>query len=85
MQLARQKLVKKTHPNHGGRHCPMAAMVPSPRHRRIQQLANILRDKFMPLKLVNIIFLLLIYPFRGNLLKPGNSYFQPTDQPMQRN
>ncbi len=55
MQLARRKLAKKTHLNHGGRHCPMAAMVPSPRHRRIQQLANMLHDKFMLLKLENII------------------------------
>jgi hypothetical protein len=54
-QLDRQKLPKKTHPNHGGHHCPMAAMVPSPEHRCIQQLANILRDKFMLLKLENII------------------------------
>ncbi len=44
-QLARQKLGKNTHPNHGGRHCPMAAMVPSPRHHCIQQSANMLRDK----------------------------------------
>jgi hypothetical protein len=28
---------------------------PSPRHRRIQQLANMLRDKSMSLKLENII------------------------------
>jgi hypothetical protein len=33
----------------------MAAMVPSPRHRRIQQLANMLHDKSMSLKLENII------------------------------
>ncbi len=44
-QLARRKLGKNTHPNHGGCHCPMAAMVPSPWHHRIQQLANMLRDK----------------------------------------
>jgi hypothetical protein len=55
MQLVRQKLGKNTHPNHGGRHCPMAAMVPSPRHRRIQQLANMMCDKSMLLKLKNII------------------------------
>ncbi len=42
MQLARQKLGKNTLPNHGGHHCPMAAMVPSPWHHRIQQLANML-------------------------------------------
>jgi hypothetical protein len=33
----------------------MAAMVPSPWHRHIQQLANMLRDKSMSLKLENII------------------------------
>ncbi len=53
--LARQKLGKNTHPNHGGSRCPMTAMVPSPRHRHIQQLANMLRDKSMLLKLENII------------------------------
>jgi hypothetical protein len=34
---------------------PMAAMVPSPWHHCIQQLANMLRDKSMLLKLENII------------------------------
>jgi hypothetical protein len=33
----------------------MAAMVPSPWHHRIQQLANMLRNKSMSLKLENII------------------------------
>jgi hypothetical protein len=55
MRLARWKLGKKTHSNHGGHHCPMAAMVPFPRHCRIQQLANMLHDKSMLLKLENII------------------------------
>jgi hypothetical protein len=55
MRLARWKLGKNTHPNHGGRHCPMATMVPSPQHRHIQQLANMLSDKSMSLKLENII------------------------------
>ena len=55
MQLARQKLGKNTHPNHGGRHCLMVAMVPSPQHHRIQQLANMLHNKSMSLKLENII------------------------------
>jgi hypothetical protein len=54
-QLARQKLGKKTHPNNGSRHHPTAAMVPSPQRRRIQQLANMLHDKSMSLKLENII------------------------------
>jgi hypothetical protein len=50
-QLTRQKLGKKTQPNHGGRHCPTATMVPSLQHHCIQQLANMLRDKSMLLKL----------------------------------
>jgi hypothetical protein len=54
-QLARQKLAKNTHPNHGGRHYPMAAMVPSPRHCCMQQLASMLRTKSMSLILENII------------------------------
>jgi hypothetical protein len=53
-RLAKQKLGKKTHPNYGGCHRPTAAMVPSPRHRHIQQLANMLRNKSMLLKLENI-------------------------------
>jgi hypothetical protein len=52
--IAKQKLGKKTHPNHGSCHCPMAAMVPSPRHRCIQQLASMLRNRSMLLKLENI-------------------------------
>jgi hypothetical protein len=55
MQLARWQLGKKTQPNHGGRHRPMAAMVSSPQHHHIQQLANMLRNKSMSLKLENII------------------------------
>jgi hypothetical protein len=58
-QLARWKLGKKTHPNHGGRHCPMAAMVPSLQHHCIQQLVNMLHDKSMLLKLENIIVFLI--------------------------
>jgi hypothetical protein len=54
MQLARRKLGKKAHPNHGGCHRPTAAMVPSPRHCRKQKLANMLHDKSMSLKLENI-------------------------------
>ncbi len=45
MQLARWKLGKKTHPNHGGCYCPTATMVPSLQHRHIQQLTNMLRNK----------------------------------------
>jgi hypothetical protein len=55
MRLARRKLAKKTRSNHGGCHCPIDAMVPFPWHRCIQQLANMLRDKSMLLKLENII------------------------------
>jgi hypothetical protein len=56
-RLARQKLSKKTHPNHGGCHRPTATMVPSFRHHHVQQqqLANMLYDKSMLLKLDNII------------------------------
>jgi hypothetical protein len=38
----------------------MADMVPSPRQGRIQQLANMLRDKFILLKLENV-FVFTIY------------------------
>jgi hypothetical protein len=55
IQLARQKLGKSTHSNHGGRHCQMATMVPSPWHHCIKQLANILCNKSMLLKIENII------------------------------
>jgi hypothetical protein len=58
-QLARQKLGKNTHPNHGGRHCPMATMVPSRQHHCIQKLANMLRDKVMLLKLENMIVFIM--------------------------
>jgi hypothetical protein len=54
-QLARRKLGKKTHPNHGGHHHPTAAMVPSLQHCHIQQSAIMLRDKSMLLKLENVI------------------------------
>jgi hypothetical protein len=39
----------------------MAAMVPSPWHSRIHQSANMLRDKFMPLKLENIIVFTIVF------------------------
>jgi hypothetical protein len=38
---------------------PMAAMVPSPRHHCIQQLANMLHKKSMLLKLENIIVFIM--------------------------
>jgi len=37
-------LGKKTHPNHGGRRRPTAAMVPHSRRRDIRQSANMLGD-----------------------------------------
>jgi hypothetical protein len=55
MQSARQKLDKKTHPNHDSCHCPMNTMVHSPRHHHIQQLANMQRNKSIVLKIENII------------------------------
>jgi hypothetical protein len=61
MQLARQKLGKNTHSNHGGRHCPMSPMVPSSRHRRVKQLANMLHNKSMLLKLENIIIFTIVF------------------------
>ncbi len=64
-QLARRKLGKKKHPNHGCRHCPMATMVPSSQHRHVQQLADMLRDKSMLLKLENMIVFTIYYLFSG--------------------
>ncbi len=63
-QLGRSQ-VKKTHPNHGGCHCPMAAMVPYPQNCRIQQLANMLCDKSMLLKLDNIIVFTIYQLFKA--------------------
>jgi hypothetical protein len=51
MQLARWKLGKKIHPDHGGRCHLTAAMAPHSRRRGKQQSANILHSKFMSLKL----------------------------------
>ncbi len=59
MQLARRKLGENTHPSHDGHHCLMATMVLSPRHRCIQQLANMLHNKSMSLKLENIIVFIM--------------------------
>jgi hypothetical protein len=39
----------------------MATMVPSPRRRHIQQLANMLRDKSMSLKLENIFVFTIVF------------------------
>ncbi len=41
--------------NHGGRHCPMAAMRPHSLHQSTPQSANMLGNKFVPLKQGNII------------------------------
>jgi hypothetical protein len=50
----------------------MAAMVPSPQHRCIQQLTNMLRDKSMSLKLENIIVftVYLLAILKHNALPP---------------
>ena len=58
-RLARRKLGKKTHPNHGGRRRPTAAMVPPPRRRRKQQSSNMLCNKSKLLKLENIIVFII--------------------------
>jgi len=51
MRLARRKLGKKIHPDHGGRRRPMATMAPRSRRWGITKLANTLRDKSVPLNL----------------------------------
>ncbi len=48
------KLIK-THPNHGGRRRPTAAMAPHPRRRRAQQSTNMIVDKSMLLKVEDLI------------------------------
>jgi hypothetical protein len=45
----------KTHPNHGARRRPTAAMVPRPRRRRTQQSTNMIVDKSMLLKVEDLI------------------------------
>jgi hypothetical protein len=60
-QLARLKLGKKTHPIQGSQHHPTAAMVPSSWYRHIKQLANMLRDKSMLLKLKNNIVFTIVF------------------------
>ncbi len=54
-----------THPDHGGRRRPTAAMVPHSRRRDIQQSANMLCDKSMSLKLENILFITIYLLFNG--------------------
>ncbi len=75
MQLARQKLGINNTPQSWWCRCPKAAVVPSPRHRRIQQLANMLHDKFMSLKLENIIvftmYLLAILKHDASSMRPA--------------
>ena len=46
-----------THPDHGSRRRPTAAMVPHSRRQDIQQSTNILCDKSMSFKLKNILFI----------------------------
>ena len=56
VQLAKRKLGKKIHPDHGSRQRPPAAMVTPPRHQVIRQSSNIIlsiRDKYMSLNLDN--------------------------------
>jgi hypothetical protein len=48
-----------THPDHGGRRRPTAAMVPHSQRQDIQQSANMLCDKSMSFKLERIYYLLL--------------------------
>jgi hypothetical protein len=62
----------------------MAAMVPSSWHRRIQQLANMLCDKSMLLKLESIIDFTMYLSFsRETSQSPGTLIVdQPTDQQM---
>jgi hypothetical protein len=43
-------------------------MVPSSRHRHVQQLANMLRNKSMPLKLENIIVFTILAVLRHDAL-----------------
>jgi hypothetical protein len=51
-QLAKRKLGKKIHPDHGGCQRPTAAMVTPPRRRVIRQSPNsMISDKSMSLKL----------------------------------
>ncbi len=59
-QLARWKLGKKIHPDHGGRRDTMAAMAPRSQCWGITKLANILRDKSLPLNL-EYIFIINIF------------------------
>jgi hypothetical protein len=63
--LARQKLGKKMHPNHGGHRRPTAAMVHPPRHRDKLQAAHTLHDKSMSLKLEYLFFITSYLLFKG--------------------
>ncbi len=64
-QLARRKLGKKKHPDHGGRQRPTAAMVNQPRRRVIRQSSNIRRNKSMPLKLDNNVVFTIYQLLKG--------------------
>jgi hypothetical protein len=65
MQLARQKLDKKVHPDHGGRRRPTAAMVHPPPRRDIPQAAHTLCDKSMLLKLEYLFYITSFLLFKG--------------------
>ncbi len=64
-RLARQKIGKKIHLNHGGRRRPTAAMVHPPWHRDIPQAAHTLPDKSMSLKLEYLFFITFYLLFKG--------------------
>jgi hypothetical protein len=67
MQLARQKLDKKIHPDHGGRRRPTAAMVHPPPRRDIPQAAHTLCDKSMLLKLEYLFYITSFLLFKGTV------------------
>jgi hypothetical protein len=61
-QLARQKLGKKNTP------IMAAAIALWPQHHHIKQLANMLHDKSISLKLENIIVFTIYYEYNNSLL-----------------
>ncbi len=93
-QLARRKLGKKIHPDHGGRQRPTAAMVTPPRRRVIRQSPNEIRDKSMSLKLDSNVVLNILALFKGAahrrrpakqtlkyFITPGRPYGPPKTTP----
>ncbi len=65
-RLARRKLGKIIHPDHGGRSRPMAVMAPRSRCWGIKKLVNILHDKSVPL---NLEYMFIINIFMAILVK----------------